>query len=94
MNDKQLAILVTAWANRLEREIEAVRAQLPGDLPRLQERVFVGNVVDYTIGQNDPSNWENRDGDFAILDGLNRLHQELTAAAESLNSGCATTAQD
>lgn len=84
MTDRQLAILIRSWANRLERELDAVRAELPDDLPRLTTRAYTGGPFDSLLAPKDPEKWIDLDGDYAVLEGLMRLHTELGDAAALL----------
>ncbi len=87
MDNKELAILIRAWRNRLSREVDLLGDLLPDDFPREIERVYVGAT---TLGgmieteRDDPTKWKDHPGEYTALLGLYELVNELTQAADSL----------
>ncbi len=87
MTNQQLAILIRAWRNRLEREIDILDGLLPADMPRETTRVYVGETILAGMIQterNDPEKWQEQPGDFLALLGLRELTEELGDAADVL----------
>ena len=84
MNNEQLLILVTAWANRLEREITLLDLSLPDDLERNKKPVYTGNMPEFAPLDRNPAHWDMAPGDYVILDGLHDLLSELREAVDTL----------
>ncbi len=90
MEDRQLAILIRAWANRLEMEIDALRVQMPESMERVQVTEYIGSSMLPGLDRN-PESWRDVDGDdFVALAGLRNLLAELRRADEQLSTGIET----
>lgn len=76
MSNEQLAIMISLYRQRLEREIETLRDLLPAECPRYTERVYTGNEFISLFDKN-PEHWETMPGDPIALDGLKRFVDEL-----------------
>ena len=84
MTDAQAAVMVSAWAHQLGREIEILRAELPEDLPRKSLRVYRGSSFLGEILDRDPEHFEEVSGEYRCLDGLVALHAHLENAVAIL----------
>lgn len=83
MSNEQLLILIRAWANRLEREIELINDELPDEMERIPNQVYIGkNPISFW--DKDPKNWKEEPGDFVITLGISGLLIELRDAEETL----------
>jgi hypothetical protein len=83
-------LVVGAWANRLEREIELLKASLPAEMPRHETtREYVGprgllGGPRTKEDQENPENWREETGESVCLDGLRDLLEEMLEAEDSL----------
>ncbi len=84
-------LLIRAWANRLDRELELLDDALGESVERHVERKYIGPTnwmgsVSDTDRQNE-ANWQSGAGAPICLDGLYDLLAELERADKELGEG-------
>lgn len=88
MTNEQLRLLIRAYADRLELEIDSARSQLPDDAERLSQinREYVGPLMFAGLFDNDPAHWKVTEspGEFVALLGLTSFLKDLRKADEDL----------
>ena len=98
MTNEQLAVFITAWANKIEQEIADIQYTLEEDdspnLARYKEWRQIGKdgelhrplmvFTSEAVRRANPDQWTEINTDFMLLDGLKGLHKELLDAIQSL----------
>ena len=81
MTNEQLALLVRAWADRLDTELDLLRQRLPESLERYETEVYTGGATG-TLRWFDrnPDHWRKEKGDFVVLEGLQSFLEDLYQA--------------
>lgn len=91
MTNEQLRLLIRAYADRLETEIDSARSFLPDDAEclTLTERTYVGpkqGLIDLSFMDNDLTHWQVAEvpGEFVALLGLTNFLRDLRQADADL----------
>lgn len=88
MTNEQLRLLIRAYADRLEFEIDNARARLPDDAERLSQinREYIGPLMFAGLFDSDPAHWKATEtpGEFVALLGLTSFLRDLRQADEDL----------
>jgi len=88
-----IALLIHAWAKRLELEIELLRQNLPPEMEKKFIREYIGDKIIPSLDKN-PASWIDHPGDFAALAGLKVFLEELYQAHQQLKNNNLPTRQE
>lgn len=84
MTNEQLIVLLTSWANRLEREIDLLSLSLPEDMERGKKPVYIGKIPELYAIDHNPEHWTYEPGDFIAMFGLQDFLSELREGIDIL----------